>query len=40
VVEAVARGVRSRLYRAGRYSPLHERGVHHFHRLLCRFLDG
>ena len=34
VVESVARGVRSRLYRRGRYAPAHERGVHHFHRLL------
>jgi choline monooxygenase len=40
VVEAVQRGVRSRLYRGGRYSPVHERAVHHFHRLLCRFLAG
>jgi choline monooxygenase len=40
VVEAVARGVRSRLYARGRYSPTRERGVHHFHRLLCEFLDG
>lgn len=38
VVEAVARGVRSRLYARGRYSPTRERGVHHFHRLLCEFL--
>ena len=39
VVEAVARGVRSRLYGRGRYSPTRERGVHHFHRLLCEFLQ-
>lgn len=39
IVEAVQRGVRARLYRAGRYSVLHERGVHHFHRLLCAALD-
>ena len=38
IVEAVQRGVRSRLYRGGRYSPARERGVHHFHRLLCAFL--
>jgi len=38
IVEAVQRGVRSRLYRGGRYSPSRERGVHHFHRLLCEFL--
>jgi len=38
VVEAVQRGVRSRFYRRGRYSPTRERGTHHFHRLLCEFL--
>lgn len=38
VVESVQRGVRSRLYRRGRYSPTREQGVHHFHRLLERFL--
>ena len=40
VVEAVQRGVRSRFYRRGRYSPTRERGTHHFHRLLCEFLGG
>lgn len=39
IVEAVQRGVRSRLYTRGRYSPTRERGVHHFHRLLCEFLQ-
>jgi len=34
VVEQVQRGVRSRLYRRGRYSPRREAAVHHFHRLL------
>ena len=38
IVQAVQRGVRSRLYRGGRYSPTRERGVHHFHRLLCEFM--
>jgi phenylpropionate dioxygenase-like ring-hydroxylating dioxygenase large terminal subunit len=38
IVEAVQRGVRSRLYTHGRYSPTREKGVHHFHRLLCEFL--
>jgi phenylpropionate dioxygenase-like ring-hydroxylating dioxygenase large terminal subunit len=38
VVEAVQRGVRSRFYRGGRYSPSRERGTHHFHRLLCEFM--
>lgn len=38
VVESVQRGVRSRLYHRGRYSPKREQCVHHFHRLLERFL--
>lgn len=38
IVEAVQRGVRSRRYDRGRYSPTREQGVHHFHRLLCEFL--
>jgi choline monooxygenase len=40
IVEAVQRGVRSRCYRGGRYSPARERGVHHFHRLLAELLDA
>lgn len=40
VVESVQRGVRSRLYDRGRYSPARERGPHHFHRLLARFMGG
>ncbi len=39
VVEAVQRGVRSRFYDRGRYSPRRETGTHHFHRLLARFLN-
>ena len=39
IVEEVQRGVRSRLYQRGRYSPSREKGVHHFHRLLARFLE-
>jgi choline monooxygenase len=38
IVAAVQRGVRSRFYGRGRYSPTRERGVHHFHRLLCESL--
>lgn len=37
-VEAVQRGVRSRWYRHGRYSPTREQGVHHFHRLMAEFM--
>ena len=40
VVESVQRGVRSRLYRGGRFSPSRETGVHHFHRLLATHLSG
>jgi phenylpropionate dioxygenase-like ring-hydroxylating dioxygenase large terminal subunit len=40
VVESVQRGVRSRLYDRGRYSPAREGGVHHFHRLLAEFLTA
>jgi choline monooxygenase len=36
IVESVQRGVRSRLYDRGRYSPRRETGTHHFHRLLAR----
>ncbi|MEM9293798.1 MAG: aromatic ring-hydroxylating dioxygenase subunit alpha [Acidobacteriota bacterium] len=39
VVEAVQRGVTSRLYQRGRFSPQREQGVHHFHRLLAHCLD-
>ncbi|MFM8768491.1 MAG: aromatic ring-hydroxylating oxygenase subunit alpha, partial [Rubrivivax sp.] len=35
-VLSVQRGIRSRLYRRGRYAPHHEQGVHHFHRLLLQ----
>jgi len=38
-VQSVQRGLRSRLYRPGRYAPLHEQGVHQFHRLLMRDLQ-
>jgi choline monooxygenase len=34
-VLSVQRGIRSRFYTAGRYSPQHERGVHQFHQLLA-----
>jgi choline monooxygenase len=38
VVIATQAGVRARLYKRGRYSPSRETGVHHFHRLLTRYL--
>ena len=38
VVENVQKGVRSSFYKAGRFSPKREKGVHHFHVLLSKFL--
>lgn len=38
VVESVQRGIRSRYYDRGRYSPSREQGTHHFHRLIAEFL--
>lgn len=35
VVQSVQRGVGSRFYRRGRFSPSQEPGVHHFHRMLA-----
>ena len=40
VVEGVQTGLRSRLYRRGRYAPAHERAVHHFHRVWLERLKG
>lgn len=37
VVEGVFRGLQSRYYKSGRFSPKREQGVHHFHRLLAAF---
>jgi len=38
VVESVQKGVRSRFYTTGRYSPNREQGTHHFHRLIAEFM--
>jgi choline monooxygenase len=40
VVEGVQKGVRSKFYKAGRFSPTREKGVHHFHSLLAHFLNN
>ena len=39
VVENVHNGLRSSFYKAGRFSPTKEQGVHHFHRLISEFLN-
>ena len=38
VVEAVQKGIKSRFYERGRYSPTREQGTHHFHRLIAEFM--
>lgn len=38
VVASVQKGIRSRFYSHGRYSPAREQGTHHFHRLIAEFM--
>ena len=40
VVEGVQKGLRSRFYQAGRFSPKREKGVHHFHKLIADFINA
>ena len=39
IVENVQRGVKSRFYDRGHFSPTMEKGVHHFHLLLSEFMN-
>ncbi len=39
VVLGVQKGIKSRFYNLGRYSPEHEEGVHYFHILLNKYLS-
>lgn len=39
VVESVQKGLNSRFYERGRYSPAREQGTHHFHRLIAEFMN-
>ncbi len=38
IVEDVQKGIRSSFYQQGRYSVKHEKGTHHFHRLIAEFM--
>ena len=38
VVQQVQKGVSSRFYKHGRFSPTMEKGVHHFHTLISKFI--
>jgi len=39
IVENVQKGIRSRFYSTGRYSPTREQGTYHFHRLIAEFMN-
>lgn len=39
VVEGVQKGLQSRFYKSGRFSPTREKGVHHFHGLLAKYIN-
>ena len=39
IVKRVQFGLKSSFYNRGRYSPRHESGVHHFHKLICKSLN-
>ena len=39
IVRKVQKGVNSRLYKRGRFSPTMEQGVHHFHNLIRQFIQ-
>ena len=39
IVQQVHIGLNSKFYKNGRYSPQYEKGVHHFHKLLCKHLN-
>ena len=39
VVLNVQKGVQSRFYKNGRYSAEYEKGTHHFHRLICKYIN-
>ncbi len=39
IVENESKGIQSSFYQSGRFSPTREKGVHHFQRLIAKFLD-
>ena len=39
VVCNVQQGIKSQFYNRGRYSVKHEKGIHHFHRLICKYIN-
>jgi choline monooxygenase len=39
IVQQVQKGISSRFYKHGRFSPTMEKGVHHFHKLVSNFMS-
>ena len=39
IVQQVQKGIESRFYNSGRFSPKMEKGVHHFHYLISNFMS-
>ena len=39
IVLNVQKGIGSKFYNRGRYSPEYESGIHHFHKLICKHLN-
>ncbi len=39
IIQNVQKGIHSRFYKHGRYSVTREQGTHHFHRLICEFMN-
>ena len=39
IIQQVHKGINSKFYSKGRYSPDYEKGIHHFHKLLCDKLN-
>ena len=40
VVEEVSKGLESRYYSTGRFSPTKEIAIHHFHSLIAKFINS
>ena len=38
VIQSVQQGINSRYYESGRYSVKYEKGIHHFHRMIAKYL--
>ena len=39
IIKKVQKGINSQSYLRGRYSAMHEKGIHHFHQLICKYIN-